>query len=265
MELLLFHSLISRFFSNSSQQKPQLPIHDISNQNYKITLQKDRLSEWFVPKFGPKGFRLYCGILFLPYTGMVVSFAAWGSFATDFSAERLVAICVLYFLALGVSAHCLDALGSKNKPWGVLPKKKILLVSLLSLAVACTIGLYYAFLDSPILFPIGIAEAFFLFAYNLELFKGKFHNNVIFVISWGVLPVFAGCAIQIDAIPLDVLILSGIAGTLSFILIKTSRRYKALLHGPQGITNTHREEIILKMISVGVIVSTFSYLVSRYV
>lgn len=196
---------------------------------------------------------------------MVVSFAAWGSFATNFSAERLVAICVLYFLALGVSAHCLDALGSKSKPWGILPKKKILIVSLLSLAVACTIGLYYAFLDSPVLFPIGIAETFFLFAYNLELFKGRFHNNTVFVISWGVLPVFAGCAIQIDTISLATLILSGIAGTLSFILIKTSRRYKALMSGSQGRTDTRREEIILKMISIGVIVSTFSYLVSRYV
>ncbi|MDE1764815.1 MAG: hypothetical protein KGI27_00935 [Thaumarchaeota archaeon] len=228
-------------------------------------MQKDRLSEWFVPKFGPKGFRLCCGILFLPYTGMVVSFAAWGSFATNFSAERLVAICVLYFLALGVSAHCLDALGSKSKPWGVLPKKKILIASLLSLSVACTIGLYYAFLDSPVLFPIGIAETFLLFAYNLELFKGRFHNNTVFVISWGVLPVFAGCAIQIDTISFDALILSGIAGALSFILIKTSRRYKTLLHGSQVQINTHREEIILKMVSAGVIAATFSYLVSRYV
>ena len=85
----------------------------------------DRFSEWFVPKFGPRNFRLCCGILFLPYTGMVVSFAVWGSLVANFSVERLVAICVLYFLALGVSAHCLDAMGSKSKPWGVLSKKKI--------------------------------------------------------------------------------------------------------------------------------------------
>src|SRR5882672_4129058 len=97
-------------------------------------LQKDRFSEWFVPKFGPRNFRLCCGILFLPYTGMVVSFAAWGSFATNFSTERLGAICVLYFLALGVSAHCLDAVASKSKPWGILSKKKMLIVSLSSLS-----------------------------------------------------------------------------------------------------------------------------------
>lgn len=123
---------------------------------------------------------------------MIVSFAVWGSLVANFSVERLVAICVLYFLALGVSAHCLDAMGSKSKPWGILSKKKIVVVSVVSLSVACVIGLYYAFLDSPLLFPIGIVELFFLFAYNLELFGGRFHNNLVFVISWGALPVFAG-------------------------------------------------------------------------
>jgi hypothetical protein len=226
-------------------------------------LQSDRYSEWFVPKFGPRNFRLCCGILFLPYTGMVVSFAAWGSFATSFSIERLVAICVLYFLALGVSAHCLDAVGSKAKPWGILSKKKILLVSLSSLSAACIIGLYYAFLDSPLLFSIGVAEIFFLFAYNLELFKGRFHNNTIFVISWGVLPVFAGCAIQTNTISTAALILSGIAAALSFVLIKKSRKYKKLVH-ESTIHNTYREEIVLKLLSIGVIAATVSYLVLRY-
>ena len=228
-------------------------------------MQEDRLSEWFVPKFGSRNFRLGVGLLFLPYTGMVLSFAAWGSFASNFSLERLGAICVLYFLALGVSAHCLDSLGSKTKPWGVLSKKKILIVSLVSLGVAFAIGLYYAFLDSPLLFPIGIAETFFLFVYNLELFKGRFHNNIAFIISWGILPVFAGSAIQTNTIPPQVLVLSGIAGSLSYLLIKTSQKYKDLRRNSADHSKTYRQEIILKLISVGVIAVTVSYFVSRYV
>src|SRR5713226_3945452 len=227
-------------------------------------MQKDRFSEWFVPKFGPRIFRLFCGILFLPYTGMVVSFAAWGSFANNFSVERLVAICVLYFLALGVSAHCLDAIGSKSKPWGILSRKKIWAASLVSLAVAFVIGLYYAFLDSPLLFPIGIAETFFLFGYNLELLKGKFHNNIVFAISWGILPVFAGSAIQTNTISLQALILSGIAGLLSYILIRTSQKYKRLRADSANRQDAYKQEIILKLISVGVIISTISFFVSRY-
>jgi hypothetical protein len=228
-------------------------------------VQRERFTEWFVPKFGPHNFRFFCGILFLPYTGMVIAFAAWGSFSSNFSVERLFAICVLYLLALGISAHLLDAIGSKNKPWGALSKKKILASSLISLAFAFFIGLYYAFLDSPLLFPIGIAETFFLFTYNLELFGGKFHNNIVFVISWGILPVFAGSAIQTNTISLESLILSGIAGLLSYILIKASREYKKLRANSENKSYPHKQEIILKLISLGVIVATVSYFVSRYI
>lgn len=226
-------------------------------------MPEDRLSEWFVPKFGSKNFRIGIGVLFLPYTGMVVSFAAWGSFVTDFALERLVAICVLYFFALGIAAHCLDSLGSKNKPWGTVSKRTVWLISLLSLTAAFVIGLYYAFLDSPLLFPIGIAESFFLFAYNLEWFKGRFHNNASFVVSWGILPVFAGSAIQTNTISFETFAIAGIAGMLSYILIKTSRRYKELKR--QGLDNseTHNKEIILKLISIGVIAITISYFLLR--
>ena len=228
-------------------------------------MQKDRLSEWFVPKFGSRNFRLWIGILFLPYTGMVVSFATWGSFVTNFSLDRLIAICVLYFLALGVSAHCLDSLGSKTRPWGVLPKKSMWIISLLSLAGACVIGLYYAFLDSPLLFPIGIAESFFLFAYNLELFNGRFHNNITFVLSWGILPVLAGSAIQTNSLTLESLVMSAIAGFLSYILIKTSQKYKELRRQAADYSSIYKREVILKIVSVGVIAGTISYFVLRHV
>lgn len=228
-------------------------------------MPKDRLSEWFVPKFGSKNFRVGIGILFLPYTGMVVSFAAWGSFVTGFSLERLAAICILYFFALGISAHCLDSLGSKNKPWGTLSKRNVMLISLLSLAIAFVIGLYYAFLDSQLLFPIGIAESFFLFAYNLEWFKGRFHNNASFVISWGILPVFAGSAIQANTISFETLGIAGIAGILSYVLIKTSRRYKELKRQSFDNSETRRKEIILKLISIGVIAATVSYFILRQI
>ena len=227
-------------------------------------MQKDRTSEWFVPRFGSKNFRIGVGILFLPYTGMVVSFAAWGSFAVNFSLERIVAICVLYFLALGISAHYLDSLGSKTKPWGVLPKKYIWTISLLALIAASVIGLYYAFLDSPLLFPIGIAESFFLFAYNLELFKGKFHNNTTFVISWGILPVLAGSAIQVNTITVETLLMSGLAGVLSYILIKTSRKYKDLKKQSADCSEIYKKEMILKIISIGVIASTVFYFILRH-
>ena len=227
-------------------------------------MQKDRLSEWFVPKFGTRNFRLGIGILFLPYTGMVVAFAAWGSLVVDYSLERLAAICLLYFLALGISAHCLDALGSKTKPWGFLSKKKLWIISLITLSGAIIIGFHYAFLDSPLLIPIGIVEIFFLVSYNLELFNGKFHNNSSFVLSWGVLPVLTGTIIQINSITLESLALSVLAGILSYILIKISRIYKNLKKQSVEKSLIYRKEIVLKLISSGVILSTILFFLIRH-
>jgi len=227
-------------------------------------VQTDRLSEWFVPKFGSRNFRISVGILFLPYTCIVTSFAAWGSLSSSFELDRLAAICIVYFLSVGVAAHCLDAVGGKTKPWGNLPKRKLWIVSLIALGIAFTLGLYYAFLDSPLLFPIGIAGGFFLFAYNLELFGGKFHNNISTIISWGVLPVFAGSAIQTNSISIEALILAAVSALVTYVLIINSRKYKELKRSFGDVSLIYKKEIILKTITFGVIAGTVIFFILRF-
>ena len=226
---------------------------------------QDRTSEWFVPKIGPRNFRIGVGMLFLPYTCIVTCFAAWGSLGGTFVLDRLVAICVIYFLAVGVSAHCLDAVGGKTKPWGILPKRKIFTIAIFSLGVAFSIGMYYAFLDSPLLFPIGIVEGFFLFAYNLELFGGKFHNNISTIISWGILPVFAGSAIQTNSISTEAILLSIASALLTYFLITTSRKYKKLKIDGMDLAKIQRKESTLKLITLFVLVVTFSIFIIRVI
>ena len=227
------------------------------------TLQRDRTSEWFVPKFGSRNFRISLGILFLPYTSIVTCFAAWGSLSGPFEIERLVAISIMYFLAVGISAHFLDAVGGKTKPWGMLPKKKITTIALISLGIVFTIGFYYAFLDSPLLIPIGIIEAFFLFAYNLELFGGKFHNNASTIFSWGILPVFAGSAIQTNSITIEAVIYSAIAAIITYVLIRTSRKYKHLCQTNSDKSLINKKENLLKLITFGVIGITIVFILIR--
>jgi hypothetical protein len=224
---------------------------------------QDRTSEWFVPKIGPRNFRISVGILFLPYTSIVTCFALWGSLGGTFVLDRLVAVGVIYFLAVGVSAHCLDAVGGKTKPWGSLPRKKILSVALSSLAIVFAIGIYYVFLDSPLLIPIGIAEGFFLFAYNLELFGGKFHNNISTIISWGILPVFAGSVIQTNSISVETIFLSIISASITYILITTSRKYKHLKREGSDFERIKNKERILKIITLIVVVTTLSFFIVR--
>jgi hypothetical protein len=172
---------------------------------------------------------------------------------------------VIYFLAVGVSAHCLDAVGGKTKPWGILPKRKILAIAIFSLGVAFTIGIYFAFLDSPLLFPIGIIEGFFLFAYNLELFRGKFHNNISTVISWGILPVFAGSVIQTNSISTETILLSIISALLTYLLITTSRKYKELKIDGMDLVKIQNKENMLKIITLIVLVGTFLFFILRII
>ena len=86
-------------------------------------MHKDnRLNEWFIPKLGAMGFRLFCGMLFLPYTGMCISFVVWGNMIVNpYDYERLGAISLIYFASLGIAAYVADNIGSKRaKPWGEL-------------------------------------------------------------------------------------------------------------------------------------------------
>ena len=227
-------------------------------------MSNERLSEWFVPKFGSTKFRKSIGILYLPYTAIVTCFAALGAMLGSLDVERIISISLIYFLALGVSAHLLDAVGGKTKPWGDLPKRKIWIISMTTLSIAFMIGIYYAVLDSPLLIPIGIIEGFFLFAYNLELFDGKFHNKISTVVSWGILPVFAGSAIQTNSLSLETLILSGITGLITYILIKNTRPYKILKQNNGDAIQIKKKELILKMLFFGVVVGTISFFVVKY-
>ena len=230
-----------------------------------------RGSEWFVPQFGPQRFRLIVGLLFLPYTGMVLSFTVIGSLlAEPVHWDRVLAIVVVYFLGLGVAAHALDALGSKGvKPWGgVFTKRQLWLMAALSLAGAYLIAGYYMVLYVPMLWVVAILEGFFVFAYNLEWFQGRFHRDHWFAFSWGFLPVLAGAVLQTNRVSPQALMLALSMAFFSMVEIKASRPYKALKRrtGPLGDgekRELERYEAILKSISLGTIVLAVGLLLWR--
>ncbi len=227
-----------------------------------VTGSKDRRTEWFVPSFGPERFRLFIGLLFLPYTAMVLSYAVIGSMlAQQIHWDRVAAIMVIFFLALGVGGHALDALGSKGeKPWGtIFPKRHLKVLSFVSIAGAYAIGLYYMVLYTPLLWLVAIPEGFFLFAYNLEWFDGKFHTDEWFAFSWGSLPVLAGYILQTNRLSIAVLLMAAAMGALSLVEIKASRPYKQLKRQSPGAGGSpepgqiQRWVGILKSLSLGVI------------
>ncbi len=196
-----------------------------------------RINEWFVPRFGPLKFRAFVGLLFLPYTGMCLSFTVFGSMLADTVRwDRVAAIVLIYALALGVSAHCADSLGSKKvKPWGsYFTRRQLAALMISTIIVAYAVGLYYIIFYTPLLGLIAVLEGFFLFAYNFELWGGRFHNNFWFAVSWGTLPVLAGYVIQTNSISLISLAVAAGAALASYAEIRTSRQYKVLVKSGSG-------------------------------
>jgi hypothetical protein len=222
-----------------------------------------RLNEWFVPRFGSPRFRAAVGLLFLPYTGMVLAFTLMGAMIVEVVHwDRVAAILAIYFLALGIAAHALDALGSREtKPWGdMFSKRQLRLLAFVSVAAAYAIGLPYMLGPAPLLWFIAILEGFFLLAYNLEWFEGRFHTDGWFALSWGALPVLAGHVLQTNSISLAAVLVACAAVALSLVEITASRPYKRLRRsagsGPAaGAEQAHMRALqaILQCVSLGVI------------
>jgi xanthine/uracil permease len=231
----------------------------------------DRSSEWFVPKFGPPKFRVMVGLLFIPYTAMVLAFSVIGSMlARLIHWDRVLCIVVIYLLGLGISAHALDAAGSKGqKPWGrVFTKPQLWFLAILSLVAAYLIAVYFMVLYVPWLSLVAVLEGFFVFAYNLEWFHGKFHTDGWFAFSWGFLPVLAGYIMQTNGISPEALILALSMALLSVVEIKASRPYKALkgrpdVLGEEELGAMRGYEAMLKSISLGVVLLAAGLVVWR--
>jgi hypothetical protein len=231
----------------------------------------DRGAEWFVPKFGPLRFRSLVGLLFLPYTAMVLAYAVIGSaVASSLDWTRVLAIVMIYFLGLGIAAHALDALGSKEaKPWGkAFSQRQLWILAAVTLTAAYIIAVYFMIRYVPWLGIVAVLEGFFVFAYNLEWFGGKFHTDGWFAFSWGFLPVLAGHLIQTNNISVAAVVLASATALFSRVEIKASRPYKELKKRRHYLSKEEKRlmrqyEMILKSISLGVILLGSGLLIWR--
>jgi xanthine/uracil permease len=172
----------------------------------------------------------------------------------------VLCIVVIYILGLGVSAHALDAVGRKGqKPWGrVFTEPQLWFMAILSLAAAYLIAVYYILLYVPWLSVVAVLEGFFVFAYNLEWFHGRFHSDGWFAFSWGFLPVLAGHIMQTNAVSPEALILALSMALFSVVEIKASRPYKALKGRSRALGQKEQDamkgyEATLKSVSLGVV------------
>ncbi len=217
-----------------------------------------REAEWFVPKWGPRKFRRLVGLTFYPYSLMNASYVLIGSLlAPSIHYDRMAGMALAYLLAVGFAAHSLDAMG-QNKPWGsIFSRAQLLILAVAGLFPALAVGLYYALTSAPLLLPVGVVELFFLLAYNLESFGGRFHTDFWFATSWGFLPVLAGFVVQTNGLTWTSLAAGLFGFFTAFVEINASRPYKALKREPGGASSplASRLEAILKGIVATVLLA----------
>ncbi len=167
------------------------------------------------------GFRDYVTFLHLPYTAWHLSYVAIGAaLAPELQSDRLLIALAAFALALGVGAHALDEL--QGRPLGTqIPAAVLWTLGLGSIAGAVAIGIGAAVAWTPWLLPFVAVGAFLVFAYNLELFGGRFHTDLWFALAWGAFPLLTGYFVVAEK-------LTGAALLAAVFAVATSLAQRAL-------------------------------------
>jgi len=148
----------------------------------------------------PGGWRDYVTLLHPPYTAWHLSYVAIGAAAAPhLNGIRLGASVVAFFFAVGLAAHALDEL--KGRPLGTrISDRALQLIAGVALAAAVLLGVAGAVSVTPWLYAFVAFGVFIVLAYNLEMFKGRFHSDLWFGVSWGAFPALTGSFAQAETI-----------------------------------------------------------------
>jgi len=132
--------------------------------------------------------RDYVTLLHPPYTLWHLSYAVMGAaLAPAVHYDRLAATLLAFFLAVGVAAHAMDELNGRPLRTRI-PAAALWSLAAGSLSGAVGLGVVGAIVTSPWLLAFAACGAFFVLAYNLELFGGRFHTDFWFALAWGAFP-----------------------------------------------------------------------------
>ena len=144
----------------------------------------------------PGGWRDWWTLLHPPYTAWHLAYVVFGAcLATHVSASRLVATLLAFFLAVGIAAHALDEL--HGRPLGTrIATTTLVVLSVVSLAGAIALGVVGVWKVGWALIPFMVIGPLLVVAYNLELFEGRIHTDVVFALAWGSFPVLVAYVAQ---------------------------------------------------------------------
>jgi hypothetical protein len=177
-------------------------------------------------------------LLHPPYTAWHLSYVLIGaSLAPTVNVIRLIATLLAFFLAVGVAAHALDEL--RGRPLQTeIPAGVLWTAAVLGLLGAVALGIAGLFVIGPWLLPFIAMGVFFVFAYNLELLRGRLHGDFWFALSWGAFPVLTAYFAQTGRLSLAALAAAVAGYALSYAQRMLSTPARLLRRRSRSVTGT---------------------------
>lgn len=175
-------------------------------------------------------------LLHPPYTAWHLSYVLIGaSLAPTVNVVRLVATLLAFFLAVGIAAHALDELRGRPLQTAI-PASVLWAASAIGLMGAIALGIAGVFVVGPWLLPFIAMGVFFVFAYNLELLRGKVHGDFWFALSWGAFPVLTAYFAQTGRLSLAALAVAAAGYALSYAQRMLSTPARLLRRRSRSVT-----------------------------
>ncbi|MCU1504240.1 MAG: hypothetical protein JWM12_3594, partial [Ilumatobacteraceae bacterium] len=188
-------------------------------------------------------------LLHPPYTLWHLGYVAIGAtIAPQFNGTTLIATLLAFFLAVGLCAHALDEL--HDRPLRTrIPSWQLVTTAALALCGSVALGVIGVARVGPALtvfIAVGVALAC---AYNLELFRGRLHNDLTFAAAWGAFPVLTAYYAQAHTLGVPALLAAGACYLLSNAQrslstpARTLRRRVTSVHGELVHEDGRREPL----------------------
>ena len=157
----------------------------------------------------------YLNLLHAPYTLWHLSYVVLGAAITPtIHVDRLIGTLLAFFLAMGIGAHVMDELN--GRPLGTkIPAPVLVGLAVVSLAGALALGTIAGLGVSGWLFAFVGFGGFIVVAYNLGLWRDRFHSDFWFAFAWGAFPALTSYWINALHLDVAVILLASACFTLS--------------------------------------------------
>ena len=180
----------------------------------------------------------YVNLLHIPYTLWHLSYVVLGAaVASTVHVDRLLSTMLAFFLAMGIGAHCLDELN--GRPLGTrIPSVVLVALAVVSIAGALVMGTVAGLAETLWLFPFMAFGAFIAVAYNLGLWRDRFHSDFWFAFAWGAFPALTSYWIQSLTLTATAILLALACFTLSLAQRTLSTQVRTIRRRTLNVAGT---------------------------